>query len=38
VLGKLSDRYVLELSEELADADQRLLLAFAVALDALEDR
>jgi hypothetical protein len=38
VLGKLSDRYVLELSEELAGVDRRLLVAFAVALDALQDR
>jgi hypothetical protein len=34
VLGKLRDRYVLELG----DADGRLVLAFAVALDALQDR
>jgi uncharacterized protein YxjI len=38
VLGKLSDRYVLELDEELADVDRRLLVALAVALDALQDR
>jgi uncharacterized protein YxjI len=38
VLGKLRDRYVLELGSELQDADRRLVLAFAVALDALQDR
>ncbi|HWT25872.1 MAG TPA: hypothetical protein VN213_20370 [Solirubrobacteraceae bacterium] len=38
VLGKLRDRYVLELGEGLRDADRRLILAFAVALDALQDR
>jgi len=38
VLGKLRDRYVLELGGELRDADRRLVLAFAVALDALQDR
>jgi uncharacterized protein YxjI len=38
VLGKLRDRYVLELSDELRDVDRRLLVAFAVALDALQDR
>lgn len=38
VLGKLRDRYVLELGEGLRDADRRLVLAFAVALDALQDR
>jgi uncharacterized protein YxjI len=38
VLGKLRDRYVLELGDELVDADRRLVLAFAVALDALQDR
>ncbi len=38
VLGKLRDRYVLELGEELRDVDRRLVLAFAVALDALQDR
>lgn len=36
VLGKLRDRYVLELGEGFAD--RRLVLAFAVALDALQDR
>jgi uncharacterized protein YxjI len=38
VLGKLRDRYVLELGEELGGVDRRLVLAFAVALDALQDR
>jgi len=38
VLGKLRDRYVLELDDALGDADRRLVLAFAVALDALQDR
>lgn len=38
VLGKLRDRYVLELEPGLHDADRRLVLAFAVALDALQDR
>jgi uncharacterized protein YxjI len=38
VLGKLRDRYVLELDDGLEGVDRRLLLAFAVALDALQDR
>ena len=38
VLGKLRDRYVLELGENIGDADRRVVLAFAVALDALQDR
>ena len=39
VLGKLRDRYVLELDQHAAEGiDRRLLLAFAVALDALQDR
>ena len=38
VLGKLRDRYVLELGEPLTDADRRLVIAFGVALDALQDR
>jgi uncharacterized protein YxjI len=38
VLGKLGDRYVLEPGEGLGDVDRRLLVAFAVALDALQDR
>ena len=37
VLGKFRDRYVLELGPAL-DADRRLVLAYAVALDALQDR
>ena len=38
VLGKLRDRYVMELDEGAKGVDRRLLLAFAVALDALQDR
>jgi len=38
VLGKLRDRYVLELGESFGDIDRRLVIAFAVALDALQDR
>jgi len=38
VLGKFRDRYVLELGPELAGVDRRLVIAFAVALDALQDR
>ena len=38
ILGPLRDRYVLELSEELREVDHRLLVAFTVALDALQDR
>ena len=38
VLGKLRDRYVLEIEPGLADVDRRLLVAFAVGLDALQDR
>jgi uncharacterized protein YxjI len=38
VLGKLRDRYVLEVTPELSDVDRRLLVAFAVGLDALQDR
>jgi uncharacterized protein YxjI len=38
VLGKLRDRYVLELGPDIADVDRRLLAAFAVGLDALQDR
>jgi len=38
VLGKLRDRYVLELGPGLEHVDRRLVLAFAVALDALQDR
>jgi uncharacterized protein YxjI len=38
VLGKLRDRYVLELSPELKDVDRRLIVAFTVGLDALQDR
>ena len=38
VLGKLRDRYVLELQPEAAEVDRRLLVALAVGLDALQDR
>jgi uncharacterized protein YxjI len=38
VVGKLRDRYVLELGPQLADVDRRMALALAVALDALQDR
>jgi uncharacterized protein YxjI len=38
VLGKLRDRYVLELRPELADVDRRLIVAFTIGLDALQDR
>jgi uncharacterized protein YxjI len=38
VLGKFRDRYVLELDPGLADVDRRLVIAFAVGLDALQDR
>lgn len=38
VLGTFRDRYVVELGEGLASADRRLVLAFAVALDSLQDR
>jgi uncharacterized protein YxjI len=38
VLGKLRDRYVLELGPDVGGVDRRLMVAFAVALDALQDR
>jgi uncharacterized protein YxjI len=38
VLGKFRDRYILELSPEAGDIDRRLVAAFAVGLDALQDR
>jgi uncharacterized protein YxjI len=38
VLGKMRDRYVLEVDPELADVDRRLLVAFTIGLDALQDR
>ena len=38
VLGKLRDRYVLELTPELRDVDRRLVVAMGVGLDALQDR
>jgi uncharacterized protein YxjI len=38
VLGRMRDRYVLELEPELEDVDRRLLAAFTIGLDALQDR
>jgi uncharacterized protein YxjI len=38
VLGKFRDRYLVELDEGLKDVDRRLVVAFLVALDALQDR
>jgi uncharacterized protein YxjI len=38
VLGTFRDRYVIELGPELRDVDRRLVVAFAVGLDALQDR
>jgi uncharacterized protein YxjI len=38
VLGQFRDRYVLELGPELGDVDRRLIVAFAIGLDALQDR
>ena len=38
VLGKLRDRYVLELDPEVGDVDRRVIVAFAIGLDALQDR
>jgi uncharacterized protein YxjI len=38
VLGKLRDRYVLEAAPGLDGVDRRLVIAFTVALDALQDR
>jgi uncharacterized protein YxjI len=38
VLGQLRDRYVLEVTDEARQIDRRLLVAFTVALDALQDR
>ena len=38
VLGKFRDRYVLEIGPGLAGVDRRLLCAFTVGLDALQDR
>jgi uncharacterized protein YxjI len=38
VLGKLRDRYLLELQPEVGEIDRRLLVALAVGLDALQDR
>ena len=38
ILGTFRDRYVLELEPELADVDRRLIVAFAIGLDTLQDR
>jgi uncharacterized protein YxjI len=38
VFGKLRDRYVFELAPESREIDRRLVVAFAIALDALQDR
>jgi uncharacterized protein YxjI len=38
VLGKLRDRYVLELTPSAGEVDRRLVVAFTIALDALQDR
>jgi hypothetical protein len=38
ILGTVRDRYVLELEPGIGDVDRRLLVAFTVALDALQDR
>jgi uncharacterized protein YxjI len=38
VLGTFRDRYVLELADGIEDVDRRLLIAFSVALDSLQDR
>jgi uncharacterized protein YxjI len=38
VLGTFRDRYLLELEPGLEDVDRRLVVAFTVALDALQDR
>jgi uncharacterized protein YxjI len=38
VLGKMRDRYVLELEPDIGAVDRRLLVAFTIGLDALQDR
>jgi uncharacterized protein YxjI len=38
VLGTMRDRYVMEIGDGLGDVDRRLLVAFAIGLDALQDR
>ncbi|MFL5968728.1 MAG: hypothetical protein ACJ74L_03955 [Gaiellaceae bacterium] len=38
VLGKFRDRYLLELEPDFGDVDHRLVVAFTIALDALQDR
>jgi hypothetical protein len=34
----MRDRYVMEIGDGLGDVDRRLLVAFAIGLDALQDR
>jgi uncharacterized protein YxjI len=38
VLGTMRDRYVMEIGDGLKDVDRRLLVAFAIGLDTLQDR
>jgi uncharacterized protein YxjI len=38
VLGKFRDRYLLDLEPDAAHVDRRLLVAFAIGLDSLQDR
>jgi uncharacterized protein YxjI len=38
VLGTMRDRYVMELDDAVDGVDRRLLIAFAIGLDALQDR
>jgi uncharacterized protein YxjI len=38
VLGTVRDRYVLELDPAIEEVDRRLIVAFAIGLDALQDR
>jgi uncharacterized protein YxjI len=38
VLGTMRDRYVMEIGDGLNNVDRRLLVAFAIGLDALQDR
>ena len=38
VLGTVRDRYILELESDLVQVDRRLIVAFAIGLDTLQDR
>jgi uncharacterized protein YxjI len=38
VLGTMRDRYVMEIGDGMKDVDRRLLVAFAIGLDSLQDR